>query len=76
MNAIRLCLEDKTIEKIKILLGEIIFHVSGASRSSYEDDDGEMQGGKSTATCRPEFQMVNKVAGCIWSCDVPHSKTF
>ena len=29
------------------------------SRSSYEDDDGRMQGGKSTATCEPEFQMVN-----------------
>jgi hypothetical protein len=32
-------------------------------RSSYEDDDGTMQGGKSTATCRPEFQMVNEHSG-------------
>jgi hypothetical protein len=29
------------------------------SRSSYQDDDGRKQGGKSTATCAPEFQMVN-----------------
>jgi hypothetical protein len=38
---------------------------STCSRSSY-DDDGRMQGGKSTAACRPEFQMVNKVAGGLY----------
>jgi hypothetical protein len=31
--------------------------------SSYEDDDGRMQGGKSTATCGLEFQMVNEHCG-------------
>jgi len=39
--------------------------VERCSRSSYEDDDGRMQGGKSTATREPEFQMVNKVAGVV-----------
>jgi len=37
--------------------------VERCSRSSYKDDDGRMQGGKSTATHGPDFQIVNKVAG-------------
>jgi hypothetical protein len=38
------------------------------SRSSYQDDDGRRkQGGKSTATHTPEFQIVNKVAGGLYS---------
>ena len=36
------------------------------SRSSYEDDDGRMQGGKSTAARELEFQMVNKIAGGLY----------
>jgi len=36
------------------------------SRSSFGDDDGRMQGGKNTAACGPEFQMVNKVAGRLY----------
>jgi len=33
--------------------------VERCSRSSYDDDEGRTQGGKSTATHRPEFQMAN-----------------
>ena len=39
--------------------------VERCSRSSYEDDDGDdgrMQGGKSIATCRPEFQITPDIA--------------
>jgi len=36
--------------------------VERCSRSSFGDDDGRMQGGKNTATCGSEFQMVNKIA--------------
>ena len=43
-----------------------LHQVERCSRSSYEDDDGRMQGGKSTAACGPEFQMVNKVAGGLY----------
>jgi hypothetical protein len=31
------------------------------SRSSYEDDDGRMQGGKGIATCMAECKIVNNV---------------
>jgi hypothetical protein len=40
--------------------------VERCSRSSFGDDDGRMQGGKNTATCGPEFQMMNKVAGGLY----------
>jgi len=41
-----------------------LHQVERCSRSSYEDDDGRMQGGKNTATCEPEFQMVNTEQSC------------
>jgi hypothetical protein len=31
------------------------------SRSSYQDDDGRMQGGKSIATCTRECKIVNNI---------------
>jgi hypothetical protein len=40
--------------------------VGKCSRSSYLYDDGRKQGGKSTATHLPEFQIVNKVAGGLY----------
>jgi hypothetical protein len=41
---------------------------SGRNRSNTnQDDDGRKQGGKSTATCPLEFQIVNKVAGRLYS---------
>jgi hypothetical protein len=36
------------------------------SRSSYQDDNGRMQGGKSTAICMAEYEIVNKVAGGLY----------
>jgi hypothetical protein len=40
--------------------------VERCSKSSCEDDDGRMQGGKSTAARELEFQMVNKVVGGLY----------
>ncbi|KIM81334.1 hypothetical protein PILCRDRAFT_8702 [Piloderma croceum F 1598] len=34
-----------------------LHQVERCSRSSYEDDDGRMQGGKNTAAHEPEFQI-------------------
>jgi hypothetical protein len=46
------------------------------SRSSYQDDDGKKEGGKSTATCMPEFQMVNNFQGRFWSRDALSAHKF
>ena len=52
----------------------LVIHVSKSDSDvlpseswAYQDDDGRKQGGKSTATCPLEFQIVNKVAGRLYS---------
>ena len=52
--------QEAHLENSQSRLKEPLGAVERCSRSSYDDDDdGRMQGGKSTVTHRPEFQMAN-----------------